>query len=512
MLQRMTIALAMLALAASPAGAHGGGGGGGHGGGRGGYTSVYISGGVSEVPPAVTGDTTKIHTVAIVSAIGQTLTLGRAGLLATHKDVDIADIKLDDVVDSELRKYLAGRFTFVDVPYDRAALAAIPNGKLDSSTAAVHAYLAALPGQNVDAFIVVRPDAEGAAGTPGLSLLDASDTGAVRPSILANYEIDIVDAKDLKVISHTLSRVTLRQGDIEHFAALLGSADLNISPQQTPTDVQRVAMKKQYSHLLSISLIETLRSLNLGVALPPPGARVMVPIPPELQPFPKMTRVAVISAIGDELDLNHRAPFFVHTSGAAPIADWNLDDAVEADVRGALDKRLTVKQEPADRAKIAKLNVTVDQNGLATVIDGLQPASDVDAYIVVLKRKTVLGLAGDPVTGLALSNQTSIDSEHTAAFAMYEIALVDPHTFKPMLLVAGRTSPAKPVDIPSHVLDNAAWPKDGGALSPDQVKLVQPAMTDILADSIPETLMRMGLTGMMPSGELPPAPSQTASQ
>jgi hypothetical protein len=486
--------------------AHGGGGGGGHGGGHTTYTTVYIPGGIPEVPAAKTGDTSAIHSVAIVTAIGQNMMLGRPGWLAQHKTIDISDWKLDDEVDATLRRYLAGRFTFVNVPYDAAALAAIPNGKNDTTVKNMQAYLGALHAQGVDAFVVVRPDAEGDAFSPGLSL-DNNDSATARPTVEANYEIDIVDAKSLAIVSHTLSRVTLRQGDGEHFAALLGSMDINISPDQTPSDAQRAEMKKAFSHLVSISLVETLRSLNLGVALPQPGARVMVPIPKDIAPFQKVTNVAVVSAVGDSLDLNHRAPFFVHSATTAPIADWNLDAAIESDVRAALDKRFVVKPVPVDRAKIAALNITIDQKGIATTVDGLTATGDIDAYIVVLKRTSPFGL--DDVKGLGVAHQTSIGDEHTTVFAIYEIAVVDPHTLKPLMVLAGRTSPLQPIEVPVHVVPNTTWPQTP-PLSPDQARTVEQALTDMMADSIPETLMRMGLTGMMPNGEAAPAPSQSA--
>ena len=262
--------------------------------------------------------------------------------------------------------------------------------------------------------------------------------------------------------------------------------DINVGPNQTPTDAQRATMKKAFEHLVSLSMVETLRSLNLGIALPAAGARVMVAIPKDKQLFAKLTKVAVISAVGGELDLNHRAPFFVHSIVETPVPDWNLDGTIENQVRAALDKRLIVKQVPADRAKIAKLNIPINQTGISTAIDGLSQTSDVDAYILILKRNTPFGL--DDVTGLGLAHQTSIGEEHTTAFAIYEIAVVDPHTLKPVLLLAGRTSPAQPVQVPVHAVDNTVWPQTP-PFSPDQAKTVQKTLTDLTADSIPETLM-----------------------
>jgi hypothetical protein len=503
------MALAVTLVTVTAAAAHGGGGG-GHGGH---YVVVGVSSSVAVVPRAKTGDYSQIHKIAIVSAVGQTMILGHSGLLAQHSTLDIADWKLDDLVETAIRKYFTGAYTFVDVPHDRAALAAIPNGTMDfSSNEAMRTWIATLPAQGVDAFMVVRPDAEdGTPNTPGLSLGDAYTPG--RQAFSANYEIDIIDARTHMVIAHAFSRVALRQGAGAQFAALLGPVDLKLEPGDTPTDIQRQRMQKEFSHVLSISLIETLRSLSLGVVLPPPGARVMVPIPVEINPIKAIKTVAIVSAVGGDLDLNHRAPFFVHDRTAVYVTELGLDGVIEDQIRAALDKRLVVKQIPADRAKVAAMNIPLNADGLATPIDGLTQTKDVDAYIVVLKRASQYGLLNDDVSGLGISHNTNMDGEFTSVFASYEIAIVDAHTMLPIWIAPGHASPARLDVRPGQVVDNATWPPKGAnALTPDQGRTVKQALTDVMADSIPETLMHLALTGMMPSGELPPAPLQAAAQ
>jgi hypothetical protein len=277
MLRKFAAALAVVLLGVSPAAAHGG---------SYVYIPVVIPGGPILVPAAKIGDTSHIHNVAVITALGENMTLGRAGWLADHSTVNIADMGLDNFVDGALRKYLTGHFTMVDVPYDRAKLAAIPNGTLDFTTKEVETYLAALPADGVDAFIVVRPDGEaGGANTPGLSL--NTGNGGKQSGISANFEIDIVDAKTHQTISHALSRIEPREGSGAHFASMYGPEDLKIEPDQTLTADQRTKLRAQYVKLLSNALIETLRALDLGVALPKPGERVMIPIPEEKRPKAK---------------------------------------------------------------------------------------------------------------------------------------------------------------------------------------------------------------------------------
>jgi hypothetical protein len=301
----------------------------------------------------------------------------------------------------------------------------------------------------------------------------------------------------------------LRQDGLEHFASLIGPATLNITPKETPTPAQRILIQDHFTFLLSTSLIETLRALQLGVSLPDPGARTMVPLPAAMNPFPNVKNVAVVSVVGDALDFNHRAPWFKHEQTTVSGAQMGLDDTIEGQVRAALDKRLTVKTVVVDRAKLGGLMLKIDQSSFAAPVDGLKPDA-VDAYIVVLKRSTPLG--ADVIQGLGLAHAVSISDEHTYAFAMYEIAVIDGHTLKPLVLRAGTSSPAMASTLPFDPIANSVWPKDGAALSPEQTQLLHDTLLHLMADSIPETLLHLRLTGVISTLDLPKdaSPSGTA--
>jgi hypothetical protein len=492
----------LAALAPSIAAAHGGGGGGGH------YVYIPVYGGSvpSVVPPAKTGDYSNIKSVAVISAIATKVTLGNMALLADHKDIDVTDWNLDQTVEATVKQYLTGKFMVKPLAYDRAALAAIPNGHFDTGSAKpVDDFLRALPAQGIDAFVVVRPDSEGSAPPAAGFSLDATNGFYTRPVEVANYEIDIIDAHTGAVIGHALSRITERQQTQASFAAIYAPPDLFLSPKDTPSDYQRAEMKNDFARLIASSLRETLRSLDLGIALPEVGSRTLIPIPLDKDPHKNVHTVAVLSAVGDQLELNHRAPFFVHKLTKIPVADWNLDREIEAKMAAVLDKRWAVKAVPADRTKLA--NVVIDYNAhpLQTPIDGLTQTSDVDAYVVVLKNSGPVGGLSDTVSGMGLWNMNGVDGQNTGIFARYVIAVIDPHTLKPVWIQRGLTSPARSPEIPLVITSNANWPKDGGALTPDQAQRLHPAFSDIMNDSVPETMFRMALTGMM----VAPAPGTT---
>jgi hypothetical protein len=473
--------------------AHGGGGGGGHGGG-GHY--VYIPGyygSVQVFPPAAkTGDYSGIHSVAIVSAIGQTLTLGSVALLASHKEIDVSDWKLDDFVAASLKQYLGGRFAMKDVAYDRAKLAQIPNSHFDTDSAkAVNAYLAALPSEGVDAYVVVRPDSEGGAPpTAGLSI----DTPAATPIEVANFEIDVVDAKSERLIAHSLSRVALRAGVPPQFASIYGPAELKLTGSDTPSEAQRVKLKREFTKLTAFALLETLRSLDLGATLPAIGGRSLVPREAD-KAMPHVKSIAVYSAIGDSFAVAERGTFGgVSQANNLPIPDWQIDSHVESTIRAHLSKRLTVKDLPVDRAKLAQARVAMGPGAVNGPIAGLQPSSDVDLYLVILKHAPQ---SNNPVCmGLGVYGAKGLFGSNATAFACYDIVLADPHTLKPVFGVLGILSPAWPMPVPIKNVGGALWPNPPTSLTSDQSAGFKMEMTAFLDDSVPEMLLRLGLTDM----------------
>ena len=490
----------LLAAAASPADAHGG---------AYIYVPIYTYVAPPVLPDAKTGGYSQIHTVAIIVAVAQSMTLGRAGWLTDHKSIDISDLKLDDFVDGAMRTYIGNHFKIVDVPYDRAGLFAIPNGTEEVSTGDLKKYLLALNAPGVDAFIVVRPDGEGGANTPGLSLSGGRMYSS--PLLYANFEIDVVKAGTGEIIAHALSRIQPRQGAKPDFADIFGPVQLNIAPNDTPTPEQRAGLKIVYQRLLTDAIIETLRPLNLGIALPQPGARVLAPIPDNLRP--KIKNVAVVSAIGDAVTLDHRGAFFVHDVSTAPITDWNIDNEVEADVTAALDKHFTVKQIPADRAKIEKQSFAVDDAIGKTPIDGLTPSNDIDAYIVVVKTSGHFGpMPGELDPGLSVSYWTPVGDEKTALYASYAIVIVEPKTLVPVHIQRAITSPAKPVATIRSDVDNSDWPSDGKTLTPAQAAAIHPVFSGMLSDSLDETLMSLRLTPLYPTDDLPSADGSASAQ
>jgi hypothetical protein len=492
------VALATMLFAASPAAAHGGGGGGSHGGGaRYQYITVIMTGGAVPVPAAQIGDYSHIRNVAIITAIGGGLTL-HDSLIWSGPDqppVNISGWGVDAQVENELTRLLGNRFTIKHADYDRAEIEALENGKgAIDPLARLRDKLRVIANDGIDAFIVVRPDVEGAMmGPPGLGVENRSD---MRPVAWANYEIDIIDAHTLTVIGHAASRLQTRSGGPVGFPGRYRIGGFVVDGKQTPSTAQLAQMQTSFSSLISATLLSTLRALALGVTLPDPSERDLIPIPLAMKPFAKVKNVAVISAIGNGLDLNHRGKFFEHNLTLTPIPDWNLDSEIEVQIATMLDKQFSVKTVPVDRAALAKISPPANSASFAPPTHGLTPTQDVDLYILVLKHTTTwMGL--DDLSGVGMWNQTPFGDEVTRVFADYTLAVVDAHTLRPILVRTGVMSPHWPQPQPIRTIDNSAFPKDWKTLSDDQAMTVHKAIMDMMTDSLGETLLHMSLTGQM---------------
>lgn len=330
----------------------------------------------------------KIHTVAIVSAIGTPVTLQNDHITgSTTKTLDGSDWKIDDQVASTLGQYLAGRFAIKDIAFDRAAFAKLPNDSWEKIDPQVSAFLASLPSAGVDAFVIVRPELDGEPGLAGLALEIGGAMGARPPTLWANYEIDIVDAQTHAILGRAHSCIQPRAGMPVSPAEILAAADLNLGDDLAPGDQQRTELKTGLSRLVSMSLLETVRALNLGAALPPVGTRNVVPVPDGQQPFPDVKTVAIVSAVGDVLQFEHvGATALSSNEEYLPIADWHLDGQIESQAKGILAKRFAVKEVAVDRAAFAGARLVNADRALRPSFPGLTPSTDVDAYIVFVKQ------------------------------------------------------------------------------------------------------------------------------
>jgi hypothetical protein len=207
------------------------------------------------VPQADVGSYDGIHKVAVLSAIGMRFDLQDQGALETKNGtLDVAAWRLDDKVEAAVRRELGGRFTFADVPYERAKLAPL---RADTQhLASFEAFLKSVPAAGVDAFIVVRPEADG-----GLALQTATSRNTI---LWTSFEIDVVDAHSLKVIAKSTARVNPPQASHPNFPGLVVGKEFQLDRSLAVSSEKQEKLRFLTEELLNVTLAETIRSLRFG--------------------------------------------------------------------------------------------------------------------------------------------------------------------------------------------------------------------------------------------------------
>lgn len=477
------------------------------------FIPMYIPMAVS--PSASPADYTNIHSVAVISALGGKLRMQSHNFLGTkEKDLDISSWNIDGEIEARLRQYLSDRFTFKDVPYDRAALAGIPNGRWDNFFSKFPDFLKSLPRDAVDAYIVVRPDLGAyAPGIEGLGLENGGAFSDITPVVWANYDIDIVDAHTGKVIGQAYSQVRLRDNTPPSFVGLYASDALKVGGDFQITDTQKNILHETVSTALNLSIIETLRALKTGVDLPQAGARRLTPIPPDKNPYKDYKNVAVISALGDDIQLDHMGgTVFSESNYRVPEPDWHIDEHIEKRATDALAQHFTVVKADVDRTALSRATIWDDDGKLAPSFPGLPGDPKVDLFVLFLNLNE--RMAGVHFTkGLGLFNHTPITEEpnSTSVFAHFAVVTVDAKTMKFVSARAGIVGPEYPTPEPRKDMNNAIWPKSPPAMSAEQSGQIHDGLITILDASIDETLLQLALLGVFPTASQP-LPDQAAQQ
>ncbi len=159
-------------------------------------------------------DLAGIHSVAIVSAIGDTVTLADANEgggffnAVDPQRIDSKDWGIDEAVTKQIADAIRGRFTVKIVAYNRAAFTHIPWSPIPNQQAPVEMPLRALTNPGVDAYFVVSKmqiaDAVGYAGPNQSGLGLAHESGGMFSSdtitMYAIYTIRVIDAHTFKTL------------------------------------------------------------------------------------------------------------------------------------------------------------------------------------------------------------------------------------------------------------------------------------------------------------------------
>jgi hypothetical protein len=444
------------------------------------------------IPAAHVGNYENIQTVAVISAIGQKVTISYSNFWGSDsEEIEISQWGIDDQLTDAVKEYFDGRFDVVDVPHDRAALAAMRNGQLVVSTTELVEYLRALPADGVDAFIVVRPSKR--YDTPGTELGLSVESSRNESVLWANYDIEIVGTQSYEIIADAYSRLVLREGEDVNFAAIYGSEALIFDGEIAPDEEQMAEMEVRFKRLVSLSLVETLRPLELGVTLPGVGGRNLVELPEDEDPYPGIEKIAVVSTIGDVFESHHLNTVFNQGHASISALDWNVDTFMEERAREAMGDRYTIVDPSLDRAALYSLNVADAENNLRETISELPASSEFYAYLVISKYPIGLTPAFyESMTGNGIGLWRT--GQGLWVYAHFTVTLIDAETLEPIRVLTASASP-KFEEPRRHRIDDSLSADEEEDFTPDKIEALRGETISFLQDMVDESMLRMLLTG-----------------
>jgi hypothetical protein len=446
-------------------------------------------------PQAMPGDYSKIQKVAVISAFGPKLIVDNQW--RTIGQMDISSWNLNGQFTELIRKHLAGRFEFVNMPSDTQ----IP-AKTFESESKMCAYLKALPNPGVDAYIVVRP-VEAIHSEPGAAFqFDPTGNSGIT---WLSYEIDIIDAQTLRKIASADGQLRTREienprfpnfylDNLDHAAVVAGT---------DPVATRQI--RRALTWMLHVSVVETLRALQFGVKLPDVGDH-SVAIPPGDAKLDTIRSVAVLSVIGDGLRVSIRGHALVKDRNEVlPGIASGMDECVESMARDILARHHIVKPAVADRPTLVKSAVTYDEKLVSTA--GLTPSNDFDAYVLIVNSgpvDTSYPMRG----GLAMQQWIPATGDNlTEAYASLAVIVLDARTLTQIAssrLIPGAKKRCEEVSpfitsSPNCIVPERLAPdRTTGVLSDESKAEIMTTLRQIVTDGIPETLYNMGLDSPQP--------------
>jgi hypothetical protein len=202
---------------------------------------------------------------------------------------------------------------------------------------------------------------------------------------------------------------------------------------------------------------------------------------------------------------------FARKDAFLPVPDWHVDAMIEDIVRKSLAPGLAVKPATVDRTALFNARLSTAENALERTFPGLVPSADFDSYLVIFRypREILDAVQGE---GLGVGNYRPGRGEiKTAVYANFAIALIDAKTLKILWANLAVTSPKYASLLPAQEVDNSLWPASPPNVTSEQLTRLREMAAELLRDTVPETLFRMGLTGMMASEEPPPVAQPSAN-
>jgi hypothetical protein len=216
------------------------------------------------------GDYRNIHSVALVVLLNDQLAIGRRHYIVSLQmgSRDIAEWGIRAETGRALHRYLSNRFTIKDFSPAVIARPDNPQFRKDLRVSFLERYyvyrkyLTDLADGSFDAFIVLHE-----------SNIDDSAFYYAAPQnkFYIDYTIDILDGRTFTMLGSSTARIQEPDWDTPRIAVreLPCSVDFDFDFNTSPREWD--LLRREATVLMRRSLVEILRSLRLGLDLPPPN-------------------------------------------------------------------------------------------------------------------------------------------------------------------------------------------------------------------------------------------------
>jgi hypothetical protein len=271
------------------------------------------------------------------------------------------------------------------------------------------------------------------------------------------------------------------------------------------------------------------------------GACATPPSPPKTQ-ISSIRSVQIVSAIGSKISLQALGTrsgmqWLLNAYGfgldknieRVSVQNWAIDDFVAKLSTDLIGGCFDIKETP-DKALAARLEaVTVhganpdnmfggdDARGvIEKAVREEAPAEPPDAYIVVVRDEESFypNPSFSRTSGLGLIHVAGLLSQEDDVFALYRLYLVGSREDRVLAaataLLPGQ-SPRTPFDGPLREVADSWWADSFKAMTDTQKEQLRIAIDDLIAQSLPNTLFRLGLRCSNPPGLVGPAARNSIS-
>jgi hypothetical protein len=222
-------------------------------------------------------------------------------------------------------------------------------------------------------------------------------------------------------------------------------------------------------------------------------------------------KVAVISVAAEKLTLTEVAlTAFGNGKSEGDIGAWGLDRHISDLLIAQLRQRyqvVPVRYQPGDFTddKITRdLGGGIDYwtplgDAIRSHIAGQPGAVGIDAYVVAVRTTSPIEDTNQYAMGFGVARRYAILTHRYYLHALYELVIIDGHSFKPLRTITQDDAPpslfgsASIAYGPAEKVDASYWADSFAQLSPAQRNKIHQGLLKLVDESLPGFLRRGGL-------------------